>query len=72
MSAGAPDSIFRERFRIRASEMGPDARLRLPVLLSRVAEASGATRVLLSRESDGKEVARAVIAAGARAPATWR
>ncbi|HSB64609.1 MAG TPA: hypothetical protein VLJ18_10610, partial [Thermoanaerobaculia bacterium] len=33
------------------------------VLNSRVAEAAGVTRVLLSRESDGKEVARAVIAA---------
>ena len=33
------------------------------VLLSRVSEASGTTRVLLSREKDGKEVARALIAA---------
>lgn len=32
------------------------------VLLSSVAETSGTTRVLLSRERDGKEVARAVIA----------
>jgi hypothetical protein len=31
------------------------------VLFSHVAEAAGATRVLLSRERDGKEVARAVI-----------
>jgi hypothetical protein len=133
MSAGAGSATFRERFRIRASEMGPDARLRLPalfdffqelpapengvlgtpfrvtrydldlngrannvailralltalpaaaapplafeadfrgeafegdVLLARVEEGSDATRVLLSRERDGKEVARAVIEAG--------
>jgi hypothetical protein len=84
MSAGARNASFRERFRIRASEMGPDAQLRLPalfdlfqevagnhatafgwgsdVLLARGQEASDATRVLLSREMDGKEVARAVLA----------
>ena len=53
--AAAPPLTFEADFRGEAFEGD--------VLLARVQEISGATRVLLSRESDGKEVARAVIAA---------
>ncbi|HEX2798075.1 MAG TPA: acyl-ACP thioesterase domain-containing protein, partial [Thermoanaerobaculia bacterium] len=53
--AAAPPLTFEADFRGEAFEGD--------VLLSRVAETSGTTRVLLSRETDGKEVARAVIAA---------
>jgi acyl-ACP thioesterase len=59
--AAAPPLTFEADFRGEAFEGD--------ILLSRVAEASGLTRVLLSRESDGKEVARAVIAA-VREPAS--
>lgn len=52
--AAAPPLTFEADFRGEAFEGD--------VLNSRVAEAPGVTRVLLSRESDGKEVARAAIA----------
>jgi acyl-ACP thioesterase len=51
--AAAPPLTFEADFRGEAFEGD--------VLLARVQEASGATRVLLFKESDGKEVARAVL-----------
>ena len=56
MSAGtpgaAPASTFAERFRIRASEMGPDARLRLPALFDLFQEAAGNHATALGWGSD--------------------
>ena len=56
MSAGspgaAPVSTFAERFRIRASEMGPDARLRLPALFDLFQEAAGNHATALGWGSD--------------------
>jgi acyl-ACP thioesterase len=52
MSAGAPGATFRERFRIRASEMGPDARLRLPALFDLFQEAAGNHATALGWGSD--------------------
>ena len=58
-TAAAPPLTFEADFRGEAFEGD--------VLFARVQETPGATRVLLSRESDGKEVARAVIATDAAA-----
>jgi medium-chain acyl-[acyl-carrier-protein] hydrolase len=52
MSADTPGATFRERFRIRASEMGPDARLRLPALFDLFQEAAGNHATALGWGSD--------------------
>jgi medium-chain acyl-[acyl-carrier-protein] hydrolase len=52
MSAGARAAIHREHFRIRASEMGPDARLRLPALFDLFQEAAGNDAAALGWGSD--------------------
>jgi len=52
MSAGTPASIFCELFRIRASEMGPDARLRLPALFDLFQETAGNHATALGWGSD--------------------
>jgi acyl-ACP thioesterase len=55
--AAAPPLTFEVDFRSEALEGD--------VLLARVQEVAGATRVLLSRETDRKEIARAVLASSA-------
>lgn len=45
-------NIWRENFRIRASEMGPDARLRLPALFDLFQEAAGNNAAALGWGSD--------------------
>ena len=52
MSVGDRLSIFRERFRIRASEMGPEARLRLPALFDLFQETAGNHAAALGWGSD--------------------
>jgi medium-chain acyl-[acyl-carrier-protein] hydrolase len=52
MSASTPGATFRERFRIRASEMAPDARLRLPALFDLFQEAAGNHATALGWGSD--------------------
>ncbi|HEX2758798.1 MAG TPA: acyl-ACP thioesterase domain-containing protein, partial [Thermoanaerobaculia bacterium] len=53
MSAGDNrPSTFRELFRIRASEMGPDARLRLPALFDLFQETAGNHATALGWGSD--------------------
>ena len=52
MSAGDGHSVFRERFRIRASEMGPDSRLRLPALFDLFQETAGNHATALGWGSD--------------------
>ena len=52
MSAGERPPLFRERFRIRASEMGPDARLRLPALFDLFQETAGNHATALGWGSD--------------------
>ena len=45
-------SVWREKFRVRASEMGPDARLRLPALFDLFQEAAGNNAAALGWGSD--------------------
>lgn len=52
MTAGAPAPVFRELFRIRASEMGPDARLRLPALFDLFQEVAGSNAEALGWGSE--------------------
>ena len=45
-------TVWRESFRVRASEMGPDARLRLPALFDLFQEAAGNNAAALGWGSD--------------------